>query len=156
MEWISGLEWLYNNTIEHATDGLSPSAHHSVEDFSNITLDGETKSSKKFLTTNEQITRVYTKGMLRGIKQSNELLTGFVSPSRRSAPLPTIDGSKFSDNLRALLSSHNVSQKELAEKIGTTETSMSRYVNGERKPNIEVAVKIANALGVGIEELVRV
>ena len=50
-------------------------------------------------------------------------------------------------------------QKELAQKVGVTEVSISRYVSGERQPRGIILVKIAEALsttpeylcGLGIE-----
>ena len=40
-----------------------------------------------------------------------------------------------------------MSQRELANKSGLTEASISRYFNGERSPNIKNAEAMANALG---------
>ena len=44
----------------------------------------------------------------------------------------------------------SVTQRELAEKSGLTEASISRYFNGERSPNIKNAEKMASALGLRI------
>ena len=44
----------------------------------------------------------------------------------------------------------NITQRELAKKSGLTETSISRYFNGERSPNIKNAEKMASVLGLRI------
>ena len=44
----------------------------------------------------------------------------------------------------------SITQRELAEKSGLTEASISRYFNGERSPNIKNAEKMASALGLRI------
>ena len=49
-----------------------------------------------------------------------------------------------------ICSSQNITQRELAEKSGLTEVSISRYFNGERIPNIKNAEKMASALGLRI------
>lgn len=45
-----------------------------------------------------------------------------------------------------ILKKRNISQKELAERIGITETAMSRYISGSRDPKPEVIANIATAL----------
>ena len=44
----------------------------------------------------------------------------------------------------------SITQRELAEKSGLTEASISRYFSGERSPNIKNAEKMASALGLRI------
>ena len=44
-----------------------------------------------------------------------------------------------------------ITQKELAEKIGTTEVTLSRATNGNT--SLDMVEKIANALGVEVAEL---
>ncbi|MDY5912429.1 MAG: helix-turn-helix transcriptional regulator [Inconstantimicrobium porci] len=44
-------------------------------------------------------------------------------------------------------------QSELAETIGVTEATLSRYENDKRKPRGEIALKIAKALNVSIDYL---
>ena len=44
----------------------------------------------------------------------------------------------------------SITQRELAEKSGRTEASISRYFSGERSPNIKNAEKMASALGLRI------
>jgi len=48
--------------------------------------------------------------------------------------------------ISGLLLEHNISQRELARKVGITEVSMSRYMNGERKPRELILEQIARNL----------
>lgn len=56
----------------------------------------------------------------------------------------------FSKRIKAVLEERNMSQKELAEKTGLTEASVSRYVNGTRAPKAPVIVEMAKALNVDV------
>ncbi|SNS94540.1 Helix-turn-helix [Anaerovirgula multivorans] len=53
-------------------------------------------------------------------------------------------------NLRKEL---NLNQKELAEKVGITEASLSRYENNLREPKAEIVTKISQALGCSTDYL---
>ena len=53
----------------------------------------------------------------------------------------------FKKRLQLLLDEKNMNQKELAKKVGVTEVTISRYMNGERKPRIEIVNKLAEVLG---------
>ena len=59
----------------------------------------------------------------------------------------------FSERLKPIIDALNVSQKELAELIGVTEVTMSRYVNGQRMPKAPILVKLAKELGVTVDWL---
>lgn len=54
----------------------------------------------------------------------------------------TILGERISD----LLQKHGLTQRELAEKVGVTEVSMSRYISGDRTPKGPIIANIALAL----------
>lgn len=47
----------------------------------------------------------------------------------------------------------NLNQKELAEKCGITEATLSRYENGLREPKSEIVVRMADALNVTTDYL---
>lgn len=49
----------------------------------------------------------------------------------------------FGEKLKALRISRRMSQKELAEKIGTAKSIISFYESGDRFPSLDVLVKIA-------------
>ncbi|MCM1523223.1 MAG: helix-turn-helix domain-containing protein [Ruminococcus sp.] len=52
----------------------------------------------------------------------------------------------FAERLAKLLNEQGVSQKQLAEKIGVTQASMSRYMNTDRIPKSEILANIATVL----------
>lgn len=47
----------------------------------------------------------------------------------------------------------DLSQVALAEKIGTTNVTISRYISGQRKPRTEIVAKIASVFGTSIDYL---
>lgn len=57
-------------------------------------------------------------------------------------------------NLRILREINNLTQKELAEKIGSTRKSILRYENGQRIPSIVTAYKISRVLEVNLDDLI--
>ena len=57
-------------------------------------------------------------------------------------------------SIKEILEAKGMSQRELADKVGITEVTLSRYINGNRVPKAPVAMCIARALGVDIEEIV--
>lgn len=48
----------------------------------------------------------------------------------------------------------NFTRKDLAQKIGVTESTVSRYESNERTPNLKILKSIADALGVTINDLI--
>lgn len=54
--------------------------------------------------------------------------------------------SSIGSRIKELLKKQDVSQKDLARYIGTTEASISRYVNDEREPEAKILYKIAQEL----------
>lgn len=52
----------------------------------------------------------------------------------------------FSERISELMKINRLSQKELAAKVGVTESAMSYYVNGDRTPRSDVLARIAGAL----------
>jgi len=63
---------------------------------------------------------------------------------------------KFATQLKKILEKRGMAQRSLAEKLNTTEVSISRYVSGDRTPNIEMLVAIAQILNVSLDTLVGV
>lgn len=61
----------------------------------------------------------------------------------------------FGRNLYIALFDKNMSRKELAEKVGVSQQLISCYVNGDRSPSTTTLVKIANALGVTVDSLIK-
>jgi transcriptional regulator with XRE-family HTH domain len=60
---------------------------------------------------------------------------------------------QFNERLQQALSRSGMTQKELAAKAGVTEAAISHYLKGDRLPRFAVAVKLAEALNVTVEEL---
>ena len=52
----------------------------------------------------------------------------------------------FGERLLSLLQKQGVTQKELAERINTTEATLSRYVSGDREPKADMLANISTAL----------
>lgn len=61
--------------------------------------------------------------------------------------------SKFSENLKNLLKENDISQGKLAANLGTTQQTVSRWVNGECEPDIDGIVKICLCLDTDPNEL---
>ena len=50
------------------------------------------------------------------------------------------------ERISELLNQYGLTQRELAEKVGVTEVSMSRYIRGDRMPRGPILANIAAAL----------
>ena len=59
----------------------------------------------------------------------------------------------FKDNLVELRKIHDMSQEELADIIGVSRQTLSKYETGESLPDIEKCKLIADAFGVSIDDL---
>jgi transcriptional regulator with XRE-family HTH domain len=59
----------------------------------------------------------------------------------------------FAKRFREELARNGIKQKELAQRIGVTEASLSRYANGFRTPRSTTMIKIAEALHITPEYL---
>ena len=59
----------------------------------------------------------------------------------------------LSDNIKKLMSVNKITAKKLAEIVGVSPTHISYILNNKREPSIELLGKIANALGVSIDEI---
>ena len=60
----------------------------------------------------------------------------------------------FADNLVDLRKYHAMSQEELAEKIGVSRQTLSKYETGESLPDIEKCKALADVFGITIEDLI--
>ena len=60
----------------------------------------------------------------------------------------------FKDNLLELRKLNNMSQEELADKIGVSRQTLSKYETGESVPDIEKCKVIADVFGRSIDDLV--
>ena len=53
---------------------------------------------------------------------------------------------EFGEKLLGLLQKQGISQRQLADRLNTTEATLSRYVNGDREPKADMLANIATAL----------
>lgn len=60
----------------------------------------------------------------------------------------------FCDNLRIMRLRRLMSQETLAKRIGVSQNLISLYEKGEASPKLAIAMRLAKALGVTIEQLV--
>ena len=60
----------------------------------------------------------------------------------------------FADNLMELRKYHNLSQEELAEKIGVSRQTLSKYETGESLPDIEKCKALADVFGITVDDLI--
>jgi transcriptional regulator with XRE-family HTH domain len=63
---------------------------------------------------------------------------------------------RLGNNILKLSRKLNLNQRELAKLVGVTETTMSRYINGTREPNLETLSKLVEVLQTTIDDLVGV
>ena len=59
----------------------------------------------------------------------------------------------FSQNLQKLRASKNISQEQLADKIGVSRQSVSAWESGKSSPELEKLVAISNLFNVSLDEL---
>ena len=60
---------------------------------------------------------------------------------------------EWSTKLRIILAVKQMNHSELAGALGVSQTTVSRYASGDQEPTIGVAIRIANTLGVTLDEL---
>lgn len=61
---------------------------------------------------------------------------------------------KYGRHLQKVRQSKDITQEELAEKIGTSQTWIAYIETGRNKPNLDMLGKIARALGVQVKDLI--
>ena len=59
----------------------------------------------------------------------------------------------LSDNLKRLIKENNLSQEELAEKLGVSRQSVSKWESNSAYPEMDKLIQISNMFNVGIDEL---
>lgn len=60
---------------------------------------------------------------------------------------------KLGERIVGLIKERNLTQKDLATMAGVTESALSRYINNEREPKLEVLANLATALDTTIDYL---
>lgn len=60
------------------------------------------------------------------------------------------------ENIRRIRTERDMSQQELAEKVGVIQAAISRIESGAVNPRYTTLLALAAALGVGLDELTKV
>lgn len=58
------------------------------------------------------------------------------------------------EKIKTLRKSNNLTQKELALKIGVTASTVTKYENGQLEPNIDILNKISNIFNISVSNLI--
>lgn len=61
---------------------------------------------------------------------------------------------KANEKVRKWLDDNELTQREMAHKIGVTDVTFSRFISGNRVLKAPYLVKIAKEMGITVEELV--
>lgn len=61
---------------------------------------------------------------------------------------------KIGDRILKLMKKSDFTQKELATMVGVTDAAISRYINNEREPKVEVIANLATALDTTTDYLI--
>ena len=64
-----------------------------------------------------------------------------------------MDHSMFIRNLKQLVDSSGLTVKAFSERVGLTPPAISRYLSGDRKPELSPVVRIARSFGVSVDWL---
>lgn len=60
------------------------------------------------------------------------------------------------NRLKVVLAEKNNTNRQLAEKLGKDEATISKWCTNNLQPNLEMLIKIAQVLEVEVQELIRV
>lgn len=58
------------------------------------------------------------------------------------------------ENIRKLRLEHDMSMKDLAEKLGTTDSAICRWENAQSKITVEYVIKMADLFEISLDDLV--
>lgn len=58
-------------------------------------------------------------------------------------------------NIRMVREAEGISQTELANRVGSNKSAISRYENGLQKPSLDTLMRVADALGVDLVDLLK-
>lgn len=60
----------------------------------------------------------------------------------------------FGDNLIDIMREQDITQRELAKKAKVPQSSISKLINKKSMPSVKVAINLAYALGLSMDELI--
>lgn len=81
-------------------------------------------------------------------------LQGLMAAARQRIERSRAEASSFRPGLASLRRGAGLSQKELADQIGTSQPVISMYESGEREPSLKVIFALSKALGVSFDKLI--
>lgn len=61
---------------------------------------------------------------------------------------------EFSDTLQYYMKEHNMTQRELADKAGISESLISEYKRGMHIPTVKIVINLAYALNIEVSDLI--
>lgn len=98
---------------------------------------------------------------LNGHREPIRVLASNVEPAGRSRIRTTdvdwsLDRSRFSKSVRRLRQSKNISQKDIADMVGVTQATVSKWESGAMVPTMDRVASLAAVLGVSVSEIVEV
>ena len=85
-----------------------------------------------------------------GLNDYDYICTSYYQTSHKA-----IMENKQLNRLKVVLAEKNKTNKWLAEQLGRDRATISKWVTNYAQPSLEAMIQIAQCLGVGIEELVR-
>lgn len=62
---------------------------------------------------------------------------------------------KIGENIKALRTLHDITQEELAEKVGISQKMLSYIERDDRRPSIEVALRIAEQFNCSLDMIIK-
>ncbi|MFA6077303.1 MAG: helix-turn-helix transcriptional regulator [Candidatus Paceibacterota bacterium] len=65
------------------------------------------------------------------------------------------DAKKLGENLKKIRTEKNITQTDLAEKLGVDKSFISNIENGKNNPTLSTITNLAQALGVSTNELLK-
>ena len=60
------------------------------------------------------------------------------------------------NRLKVVLAEKKITNRQLAEKLGKDEATISKWCTNNLQPNLEMLIKIAHVVEVDVQELIRV
>lgn len=62
---------------------------------------------------------------------------------------------KHLNRLRVIIAEKNLTNKWLSEQLGVSQATVSKWVQNNAQPNLEMLIKISKVLNVDVNELIR-
>ena len=78
-----------------------------------------------------------------------------VFPDQKEKPAGEFNAKALGSNISYWLKMRGMSQRDLAEKVGSTAASISRYITGNRVPSVPKLYQIAKVLGCTADDIMQ-